>query len=98
MTDATPPVPRLWGPTAPPPPGRPRRVRLLAVLLGLVLVAGVGLGLLYWFAPPRPTAALAVWITAEPGGAGSVPWAAQDRAALADAGLLGRPLDDVAAN
>lgn len=98
MAEPTPPVPRLWGIGAPPPPGRPRRLRLLLVILGLVLVTGVGVGLLYWFLPPRTPAALTVWITAGPGESGPVPWAEQDRAALTEAGVLGRQLDDPAAN
>src|SRR4051794_7323600 len=98
MPDATPPVPRAWNPGAPTPPGRPRRLRLLTVLLGLVAVTGVAVGLLYWFAPPRAPAVLPVWITSGPGDSGPVPWAEQDRAALADTGLLGRPGDETAAN
>jgi hypothetical protein len=95
---APPPPGRSWGPDLPTPPGRGRRKALLAVLVALVALAGVTLGLLYWFAPPLPLAALPVWVTTEPGSAGPVPWAAQDRAALLAGDPLGRPLDDPAAN
>ena len=98
MADTPPPVKPNWGPTSPQPPGRSRRRKLLAVLIALVVLAGVGVGLLYWFAPPRAPRSLPIWIVAEPGSVSPVPWAAQDRAALLDAGLLGQPLDDVSAN
>src|SRR5687767_14685537 len=94
----TPPVTPTWGPANPPPAGRNRRRKLLAVLITLVVLAGVAVGLLYWFVPPRVPRALPIFITAEPGSASVVPWAAQDRAAILDAGLLGQPLDDLSAN
>src|SRR5262249_8617071 len=98
MADISPPVSPTWGPASPPPPGKGRRRKLLAVLIALVVLVGVAVGLLYWFTPPRTPATLPVWITAEPGSASPVPWSAQDRAPLLAAGLLGRTLDDPAAN
>ena len=91
MSD-TPSPPRLWRSSGPTPPGAGRRRRLLFVLLALTVLAGVGIGLLYWLTPPRAVAVLPVSITAGPGGSGPVPWAEQDRAAFAETNLLGRPL------
>ncbi len=85
--------PRLWRTGAPPAPGASRRARLLFVLVALTLLVGVAAGLLYWLSPPREVAVLPVTITAGPAGSGPVPWAEQDRAALAAANLLGRAPD-----
>jgi hypothetical protein len=62
-------------------------------MVALAALAGVAVGLLYWLSPPREAAVLSVAITAGPGETGPVPWAEQDRAALASANLLGRPLE-----
>ncbi len=83
--------PRLWRSGGPTPPGAGRRARLLIVLLALAALVGTGVGLLYWLSPPREVAVLPVSIT-------TAPWAEQDRAALAAANLLGRPLEDAGAN
>ncbi|MCI0704319.1 MAG: carboxypeptidase-like regulatory domain-containing protein [Planctomycetia bacterium] len=97
MSD-TPSPPRLWRTRGPTPPGARRRSRLLGVLLALTALAGVAAGLLYWLSPPSQPAVLSVSITAGPTGSGPVPWAEQDRAALISSGVLGRPIDDPAAN
>ena len=94
MPNAPRPVDRRWGMNRPTAPGRGRRRRLLAVLLALVALVAVVVGVLAWLSPPTPPRALTVWVTAEPGAAGVVPWAAQDRAALTHDDLLGRPTDD----
>src|SRR5947209_19329764 len=96
MADTLTPVPALWR-SAAPSAARSRRRTLLGVLLALALLAGAVLGLLHWLTPPPAVAVLPVWVTAEPDG-GPVPWAEQDRAALLDSGLLGRPHGDTAAN
>jgi hypothetical protein len=70
---------------------------LLWVLLALVAVTGVGIGMLSWLSPPRQPAVLPVAITTNPNG-GPTPWFEQDRAVLAGGELLGKPLDDWAAN
>src|SRR5437764_11101094 len=96
MADTRTSVPALWRAAAP-SAARSRRRSLLWVLLALTAVTGTTLGVLYWLTPPPAVAVLPVWVTAEPDG-GPVPWAEQDRAALLDGGLLGRPLADPAAN
>ncbi len=97
MPNAPIPVPvRAWK-TDHSAPGKSRRTLLLGVLLGLIALAGVTLGLLYWLSPPRAPAVLPLVIATNPDG-GPVAWLDADRAALADGGWLGRPLDDWAAN
>jgi hypothetical protein len=70
---------------------------LLWVLLALVVVTGAGIGVLSWLSPPQQPAVLPVAITTNPNG-GPTAWFEQDRAVLAGGELLGRPLDDWAAN
>lgn len=97
MADAAPSVNPTWGPGNAPPAIR-RRKWLLAAIVGLVLITGIAIGLMFWFAPPRTPLALPIWIVAEPGSASPVPWAAQDRAALLESGVLGRTIDEPTAN
>lgn len=84
----TPTTPRLWRFGAPPAPGTGRRARLFVVLVAFTVIAGAVAALLYWVSPPKEVAALSVAITTGPAGSGPVPWAEQDRAALAASGSL----------
>lgn len=76
---------------------RPRRRLLALMLLALVAVAGTLLGLILWLSPPRPVALAPIWITTEPAASGIpgvVPWTSQDRAAILDRQLLGKPIEE----
>jgi hypothetical protein len=84
----------MEGPT---PPGKSRRFVLLFVLSGIVAVAGVCVGLLFWLAPPPAPAVLPLVITVDREGL-MIPGIEEDRLALSVAGVLGRPLDDWNAN
>src|SRR5262245_34486977 len=88
---------RAWKVDGTNSPGTRRRSLLLGVLLGVVVIAGVSLGLLYWLSPPEAPAILPLVIATNPDG-GAVAGLDADRAALADAGLFGRALDEWTAN
>jgi hypothetical protein len=89
-------TPRMWKADAP-SPGKSRRTLLLGVILALTALVGLGIGLLSWLSPPREPAVLPVTITTNPDGTAAAGFE-QDRAALADGNVLGRPLDDWDAN
>jgi hypothetical protein len=100
MADAspTPATPsHAWRADGPALPGKSRRKTLLRVLLGLVAVTGVGIGVLLWMSPPATPTVLPIATTTNPDGSPAA-WLEQDRAVLAGGELLGKPLDDWAAN
>lgn len=82
-------------------PTRLRIRTLFTLVLALAVVMGAALGVLLWLSPPKIPAFLPLWITTEPataGVTGVVPWSVQDRFAIVDANLLGKPTGDMAAN
>ncbi len=79
------------------PAGRPRRRRLLFVLLALVGLTGVTLGVVLWLAVPEPVAFVPVFVTTAPGDA-PVPGLDGDRTALLAEGLFATPIVPADAN